>query len=240
MTPSPDRSWMSRFLSMGLRPDQMHGANRSGSLQQEAFVRQLLKDSKNKRHQLETPLDTITFIILDTETTGFSQHDDEIFAISATKMKAGNRIDSFSTLINPQKKVPQTIQELTGIKQSDVEDAPLLNEVMSTLLHFLTNGVLVGYHITHDLTFLNAFLKRTNQPKLPHQSFELRQIMEKTYRRSFPTLDDALAFHTIPCLHRHTADGDVKAMALLWETLFYEFKKDQLVTLYDLYVRVGS
>ncbi|WEG11796.1 exonuclease domain-containing protein [Pullulanibacillus sp. KACC 23026] len=239
MSDAQDRSWITRFLSIGLRPDQLFGTVRSGSLQQEAYVRQLLKETHQKRLALETPLQNVTFILLDTETTGFNADSDDIFAFSATKTKMGKPYESYSTLIKPSQPIPDAIQALTGINQEDVRFAPSMEDILPKLLQFLTDGIILGYHIAFDLTFLNAYLKANNQRRLPHQSFELRQLIEKLYQQSFPTLDDALAFFNIPCEKRHTAEGDVKAMADLWSKLYDRFQELHLATLYDLYALVG-
>lgn len=241
MSNPSDQSWMARLLSMGLRSDQMSSAlNQPGSMQQEAYVRHLLKETRQKRVDLETPLSEITFIVLDTETTGFQVNEDEIFAFSAAKIKSGKLMATYSTLLQPNQKLPPLISDLTGIRQEDVDHAPYMADVIHTMLDFLTSGVIVGYHITHDLTFLNTYLKQTNQKKLPHQSFELRQIMEHTYQSPFPMLDDALLFLDIQCTERHSADGDVKAMTQVWEKLYQRFHALHVSTLYDLYALVGS
>jgi DNA polymerase III subunit epsilon len=231
-----NRNWITRLLNLGLRPNQISSAyGQTGTFQQEAYIRQLLKDTHQRRLDLGTPIKDITFIILDTETTGFEVEKDAIFSLSATKTKAGKPTASYSTLIHPDCLIPEPISRLTGISSEDVEHAPYLSEVIQTILNFLADGVLLGYHITHDLSFLNHYLLNQNYRKLPHQSFELRQLMERVYDQHFLTLDDALNFLTIPCNNRHTADGDVQAMVHLWACLLEKLEDLKLTTLYDLY-----
>ena len=81
MSEGNERHWISRLLALGLRPSQVStNFNQAGTFQQEAYIRQLLKDSHQKRLDLGTPLKEITFIILDTETTGFDVENDAIFS----------------------------------------------------------------------------------------------------------------------------------------------------------------
>ncbi len=240
MSPNNERSWINRLLSMGIRHDQMSSVlGQSGSLQQEAYVRQILKETKQKRLDFQTPLDAITFIILDTETTGFNAEEDAIFSFSATQVKAGAELSTLSTLINPERSIPKVVVELTQVDEVAVNQAPVMDDMIHRVLDFLANGILVGYHITHDLNFLNAYLRKSNLKKLPHQSFELRQLMERLYHKPFPTLDDALNFLDIPSIERHSADGDVRVMCMIWDILYDKFKAQNLVTLYDLYNLVG-
>lgn len=230
------RNWITRLLTLGVRPNQISSTyNQKGTFQQEAYIRQLLKDTHQKRQDLGTSLKEINFIILDTETTGFEVEKDAIFSLSATKTKAGKPTASYSTLIHPNRSIPEPISKLTGISPEDVEHAPHLSDVIQTILNFLADGVLLGYHITHDLSFLNYYLLNNNYRKLPHQSFELRQLMEQVYHKHFPTLDVAMTFLNIPCNNRHSAEGDVRAMSHLWTCLLKEFEELKITTLYDLF-----
>ena len=241
MSEGNERHWISRLLALGLRPSQVStNFNQAGTFQQEAYIRQLLKDSHQKRLDLGTPLKEITFIILDTETTGFDVENDAIFSFSATKIKEEQPADSFSTLIHPARSIPEPISMLTRIFSEDVETAPLLGDVIQPILNFLQGGVLLGYHIAHDLRFINHYLLNHNYHKLPHPSFELRQLMERVFRRSFLTLDEALSFLGIFCDNRHTAEGDVQAMVQLWTYLYNKLKDLKLTTLYDIYALLAK
>ena len=72
-----------------------------------------------------------TFIALDIETTGLDKNLDKIIEISAVKFKNGIEVSTFSKLINPQRKIPKFIEGLTGIKNSDVIDKPIFNQIIN-------------------------------------------------------------------------------------------------------------
>ena len=55
------------------------------------------------------------FVVFDTETTGFYVGNDQMIEIGAVKIKNGEIIDRFDELINPHKKLPKKIIELTNI-----------------------------------------------------------------------------------------------------------------------------
>ena len=49
---------------------------------------------------------TPNYVIFDLETTGISPNYDEVIEISALKVKGGEVVDEFNTLVNPGRKIP--------------------------------------------------------------------------------------------------------------------------------------
>lgn len=79
----------------------------------------------------------VDFIVLDFETTGLSPIVDEIIQIGALLYIDGKPVKRFEQNINPNRKIPEKIIRLTGIKQEDVENAPLIPDVLPRLLDFI-------------------------------------------------------------------------------------------------------
>jgi DNA polymerase III subunit epsilon len=206
------------------------------SLQQEMWIRALRKEQQKKQIDMMMPLDEVTFIIIDMETTGFSpQRGDEILAMAAAKTVNGIVKETYFTLVCPEKAIPPHISALTGIQAEDVQHAPRLWEALRSFLSFIHGGVMIGYHIGHDLLFLNHFLWTHYRTKWTGRFLDMQPIAEMIRHRPFPTLDAALQYYRISCEKRHTADGDVQAMAELWARLLEELKMRNIETLYDLY-----
>lgn len=227
-----------RFLSLGIPSGNVPSAFADGehSFQQEMWLRTLRKEQQKKQIDMSMSLDEVTFMIIDMETTGFSpQHGDEILAMAAAKTVRGAVKETYYTLVCPEKAIPPHISALTGITAKDVQYAPRLHEVLRSFLSFISGGVMIGYHIGHDLSFLNHFLWTHYRTKWTARFFDMQPIAEMVQRRSFPTLDEALQHYRISCERRHTADGDVQAMAELWARLLQELKNKNIETLYDLY-----
>ncbi len=63
-------------------------------------------------------------VALDLETTGLNQYEDDIIEIGAARFRDGELLDSFGTLINPGRSVPERVTAITGIHTEDVVDAP--------------------------------------------------------------------------------------------------------------------
>ncbi|MEX1043444.1 MAG: exonuclease domain-containing protein, partial [Acidimicrobiia bacterium] len=80
--------------------------------------------------ELGTPLHEVTFCVLDLETTGGSTADCFITEIGAVKVRGGEVLGTFQTLVDPGAAIPASIVLLTGINQSMVIDAPRIEEVL--------------------------------------------------------------------------------------------------------------
>lgn len=59
-------------------------------------------------------------VVIDTETTGFSFHHDELTQIAAARMERGEIVDWFVTFVNPGKPIPEDVAHLTEDRKSVV------------------------------------------------------------------------------------------------------------------------
>lgn len=107
-----------------------------------------------------------SFVVFDLETTGLnsspsSGNMDKIIEIGAFKIKDGIICESFTTFINPQKKLSEEIVALTGISQSMVENAPTDEQAMPDFFKFCYGSVLVGHNIAgFDFKFVEYYCAR--------------------------------------------------------------------------------
>jgi DNA polymerase-3 subunit epsilon len=115
---------------------------------------------------LGTPLAHVTFCVLDLETTGTSPEEDAITEIGAVKVRGGECVGTFHTLVDPERPVPRGISLLTGITDTLVERAPTVAAVLGSLLSFVDGTVIVGHNVRFDISFLQAALARGGYPAL--------------------------------------------------------------------------
>src|SRR3954447_13473656 len=115
---------------------------------------------------LGSPLHGVTFCVVDLETTGGSSIDCGITEIGAVRMRGGECLGTFQTLVNPGRAIPTSITVLTGITESMVLPAPRIEEVLPSLLEFMGGSVLVGHNVRFDVSFLDAALSRENRPRV--------------------------------------------------------------------------
>ncbi len=137
--------------------------------------------------ELGRPLRDLTFCVVDLETTGGSaQGGSMITEIGAVKVRGGEVLGEFATLVNPHTQIPPFIAVLTGITNSMVSEAPPIESVLPAFLEFAAGTVLVAHNAPFDVGFLSWFAARQG---LPWPAFEVLDTA-KIARRVI-TRDDA-------------------------------------------------
>jgi DNA polymerase-3 subunit epsilon len=106
--------------------------------------------------ELGTPLRETTFVVVDLETTGGRAGEDAITEIGAVKVRGGEVLGEFGTLVNPRRGIPPEIVRLTGITEAMVYTAPPIEEVLPAFLEFAAGAVLVAHNAPFDTGFLRA------------------------------------------------------------------------------------
>ena len=94
------------------------------------------------------------FVVFDLETTGFSPKKNKIIEIGAVKVQNGAITERFSTFVNPQIPIPFDIEELTGIRDDMVMDAPLIGEILPEFMEFCKGCVMVAHNAEFDMSFI--------------------------------------------------------------------------------------
>ncbi|GLZ39185.1 DEDD exonuclease domain-containing protein [Actinokineospora sp. NBRC 105648] len=114
--------------------------------------------------ELGTPLRDTTFVVFDLETTGGSPDDDAITEFGAVKVRGGEVVGEFATLVDPGRGIPPEIVALTGITDTMVYTAPRLAEVLPAFLEFAAGSVLVAHNAGFDVGFIKAACGRLGYP----------------------------------------------------------------------------
>ena len=108
-----------------------------------------------------------TFVVVDLETTGGranGDRHDEITEIGAVKVRGGEVLGEFATLVDPGRDIPPQIVALTGISTAMVYDAPRIDAVLPAFLEFCRGAVLVAHNAGFDVGFLRAAAERLHLP----------------------------------------------------------------------------
>jgi DNA polymerase-3 subunit epsilon len=111
--------------------------------------------------ELGTPLRDVTFVVVDLETTGGAPAGAQITEVGAVKVRAGEPLGEFQTLVNPGAGIPPFIQVLTGITDAMVATAPRVDQVVPAFLEFARGCVLVAHNAPFDVGFLKAACELT-------------------------------------------------------------------------------
>lgn len=104
-----------------------------------------------------------TYVVVDLETTGTLASYNRITEIGAIKIRDGEIIDRFQTLINPQRSIPRNIQELTGISNSMVARAPKFEEISDQFEEYCRDAIFVAHNVQFDYGFIQAEYARLDK-----------------------------------------------------------------------------
>lgn len=111
-----------------------------------------------------TRMENITFVIFDTETTGFSPAKDRVLEIGAVKVRDGKKIEEKTWLINPQRYIPWYVQNVHHITPEMVKDRPTFADIYPDFLKFIDGSVLIAHNAPFDVRFIAAEAQRNNLP----------------------------------------------------------------------------
>ncbi|WP_104107302.1 DEDD exonuclease domain-containing protein [Nocardioides sp. 616] len=122
-------------------------------------------ESQRSFDELGRPLRDLTFTVVDLETTGGSAAGGSMITeIGAVKVRGGQVLGEFQTLVNPRAEIPAFIAVLTGITNSMVADSPSIESALPAFLEFAAGSVLVAHNAPFDVGFLQHFAKQQGRP----------------------------------------------------------------------------
>ncbi len=114
-------------------------------------------------------------IALDIETTGLDPAHDAITEIAAVKFRDDRVLDTWSTLVNPKRPIPYSVQRLTHITPEAVREAPALVAVIPQFARFVGDYPIVGHYVDFEYSFLQRHGLLLNNP--PIDTFQLASIL---------------------------------------------------------------
>jgi DNA polymerase-3 subunit epsilon len=165
----------------------------------------------------ETPIGNVRFVALDSETTGLNPVTDRIITIGAVAVQDGDIVleDSFEALLRVERNTAAvTVHGITRDETRGGLDEP---DALRRFLDYLQDGVIVGHHIGHDISTLNAGYQRHWGFDLMNRSLDTMDLTlhleragafaERERIREF-TLDSLCDLFGVIPYDRHTAGGD--------------------------------
>ncbi len=131
-------------------------------------------------------------------------------------------LQEYTSLVNPNRKIPSFIEGLTGINGAMVAGAPLFEDIAQELFELLEGKLFVAHNVAFDYNFLRHHFRMSG--------YELKQEKLCTVRYARKVMPDLPGYslgklcHSIgiPVSGRHRALGDAAATALLLHRLLDE------------------
>lgn len=191
----------------------------------------------------DMPLEALTYVVFDSETTGLlPDQGDEICQIAGLRLVNGRRVagEVFDMLVNPGRPIPPRATEVHGISNAMVAEAPGVVEAVTRFHKFAEGAVLIAHNAPFDMTFLkrreaeigcafdNPVLDTVLLSAVVYGQTEVHSLDALTHRLGI----------TIPEEARHTAIGDTIATAEAFLRLLPMLKGKGLVTFGDVLAEV--
>lgn len=184
----------------------------------------------------ERPLAELDYVVFDTETTGLEpSHGDEIVAIGAVRVTAGRVIhgETFETLVNPGRDIPELATRVHGLTDEDVAGAPPIDEALRRFKGFVGDAVLVGHNVAFDMRFLKLKQRSSgvvfDNPALDSLLLSIL-IHDHTPEHTLEAIAQRLG---VAVGARHTALGDALTTAEIFVRLLDLLPGQGIVTLRD-------
>ena len=111
-----------------------------------------------------TQFKNVTFVIFDTETTGFSPANDRIVEVGAVKVRNGQKLGEKTWLINPQRYIPWYVQQVHNITPEMLKDCPTFADIYPEFLEFIDGAVLIAHNAPFDIRMMSAEAARAGMP----------------------------------------------------------------------------
>jgi DNA polymerase III alpha subunit (gram-positive type) len=148
-----------RALALRGKPKEFYAELAAVFFGQDQFVFEKLDEDQFRLRPLDrfnVPLEKATFAVLDIETTGGKPPQERITEVGILRLDGkGRELSTYSTLVNPRKKIPPYVVRHTGISDTMVKAAPPIEEILPEILQVLEGNILVVHDSFADMQFLD-------------------------------------------------------------------------------------
>ena len=180
----------------------------------------------------ETNINEQVFCIVDIETNGSNVNKGQIIEIGAVKLKNGEIIDRYESLVYA-KNVPPYIQEVTNIRPSMLKDAPSLKTVLEEFKIFLEDDVFVAHDIKFDYKFISESFKKYDLGELQNRKLCTIDLAKRTIEAQRYGLDFLKDLLSINIDNQHRAFSDALSTSYILKESLSKLS-DNILTSEDL------
>ena len=179
-----------------------------------------------------------TYVVFDLETTGFNAGGaDSIIEIGAVKINNGEIIDRFDELINPGRKLPAKITELTNITDEMLEGKDNEENTVKKFKEWVGNLPMVAHNAKFDVSFIVMAHSKYNLGEFTNtviDTLELSRALDTGYARH--SLSALVKRYDVPWDEsaHHRGDYDAEGTALVFHKMLKKLVSRNFETIKDL------
>ncbi len=186
----------------------------------------------------DEPLMASTYVVFDTETTGFNAAgDDQMIEIGAVKICEGNIVDRFDELIDPKRPIPKKITDLTCITDDMVKGKDDEETVTKRFLEWTGNLPMVAHNAKFDISFVEMAMRKYGLGEFTNTVIDTLELSR--------TLDQGYARHSLSALVKrynvewdedahHRADYDAEGTANVFHKMLQKLVSQNFKVISDL------
>ena len=183
-----------------------------------------LPERRKKRDSLQIVSD---YVVLDLETTGLDPSKEWIIEIGAARVRGGEVVDTFTTLIRPPVIISEFITGLTGITNDMVANAPGETEALPRLRDFIGSDVVLGHNVTFDIRFVRQASERLGLPTFLNEYVDTLRISQRLYPDMRHRLSDLIERLQVGDIVAHRALSDVLQTKAVYDVMCREIQRRQ-------------
>ncbi|MCM8787545.1 MAG: 3'-5' exonuclease [Candidatus Omnitrophica bacterium] len=160
---------------------------------------------------LKKDIEEFDLIFIDVETTGLNPKEaDKICEIAALKVKKREVIDTFYSLINPQKRMPSCAYFVHKISDEELASAPIFEKIAKSFIDFIKDGVICAYNADFDIGFINHQLREASFIEIDFPVIDILNMARKIVKLSSYKLKNVANFFNISFLRLHRSLDDAR------------------------------
>ena len=184
------------------------------------------------------PLEDTTFVVFDTETTGFNAGgEDQMIEIGAVKIRGDEILDRFDELIDPKRHIPDKITDLTCITDDMVAGCPDEETVTKRFLEWTGDAPMVAHNAKFDISFIEMAMKKYNLGEFKNtviDTLELSRALDQGFARH--NLSALVKRYNVPWEEdaHHRADYDAEGTAHVFSKMVNKLISQNLTKISDL------
>lgn len=169
------------------------------------------------------------YAIIDVETTGGKYKEEGITEIAIYRYDGKKVIDSFVSLVNPEKKIHPFVEKLTGINYELIKNAPRFYQIAKKIIEITEDAIIVAHNAQFDYRIIKQEFGRLGYDynKITLCTIEFSKTILphiKSYK-----LDNLAMSLNIEITNRHRADGDALATLQVLKLLLKKDKGEKIL-----------
>lgn len=172
------------------------------------------------------------YCVIDLETTGLSIEFCDIIEIGILKVRKGNIVDKFQSLVRPSDPIDEFIEELTGITNDMLNDAPSFDSIKKIVTSFIGDDLIVGHNVSFDIGFIEKamcerlgsdyadtmHLSRKIYPDLPHHRLrDMAEFLNLSSSKHRAISDCVSTYELYESIKRKLTDENINLSSLYYK-----------------------